>query len=124
MESLQDSTFIPISSNLAVKQSKCSGIQFFIVISPLVATAANINVPASIWSGTTLYEVFPDNFFTPLIFIKSVPAPRISAPIAFKKFATSTTWGSFATFSIIVVPSAKTLASITLIVAPTDTLSK
>ena len=32
----------------AFMQSKCSGIQFLITISPFDATAANINVPASI----------------------------------------------------------------------------
>ena len=54
----------------------------------------------------------------------SVPAPRISAPAAFKKFATSTICGSFATLSNIVVPFAKTDAKIKLIVAPTETTSK
>ena len=108
---------------LAVIDSKCFVIQFFKVKSPLVATAASINVPASIWSGTTEYVAFPCNFSTPLIFITSVPAPRISAPMVFKKLATSTIWGSFAALSIVVVPLAKTLASITLIVAPTETIS-
>ena len=42
----------------------------------------------------------------------------------FKKFATSTTCGSFATFSMIVRPSDIAAAIITLIVAPTVTTSK
>ena len=36
-----------------VMDSKCLVIQFLITTSPLEATAASINVPASIWSGTT-----------------------------------------------------------------------
>ena len=40
----------------------------------------------------------------------------MSAPIVFKKLATSTICGSFAALSIIVVPFAKTAASITFIV--------
>ena len=47
----------------------------------------------------------------------------MSAPIVFKKLATSTICGSFAALSIIVVPLAKTLANIIFIVAPTDTIS-
>ena len=54
----------------------------------------------------------------------SVPAPRIFAPMLFKKFATSTTCGSLAAFSIIVFPSAMDAAIIMLMVAPTETLSK
>ena len=93
------------------------------VISPFDAIAANINVPASIWSGTIEYVAFPFNSLTPFIFITSVPAPLMSAPIVFKKFAKSTIWGSFAALSIVVVPSARTAASITFIVAPTETIS-
>ena len=66
----------------------------------------------------------PTKFLTPLTLITSVPAPFTSAPIVFKKLATSTTWGSFATFSNIVVPSAIVAAIITFIVAPTETTSK
>ena len=47
------STFPPISIILAVSGSKCFVIQFLISKSPFEAIAANINVPASIWSGTT-----------------------------------------------------------------------
>ena len=48
----------------------------------------------------------------------------MSAPILFKKLATSTICGSFAAFSITQIPSAKEAAIIMFIVAPTDTLSK
>ena len=65
-------------------------MQFFSKISPFDATAATMNVPASIWSGTIEYVEFPNNSFTPVIFIVSVPAPFMLAPIVFKKFATST----------------------------------
>jgi len=98
-------------------------MQFFITISPFVAKAASINVPASIWSGTIEYVILFFNSFTPFTLITSVPAPRISAPRVFKKLATSTICGSFAALSIVVVPSAKTLASNTFIVAPTETTS-
>ncbi len=54
----------------------------------------------------------------------SVPAPRTSAPIVLRKFATSTMCGSLATFSRMVSPSASTAASIALMVAPTETVSK
>ena len=48
------STIAPISKSFAEIDSKCFGITFFIVISPFVAAAAIMNVPASIWSGITL----------------------------------------------------------------------
>ena len=47
----------------------------------------------------------------------------MSAPIVFKKLATSTICGSFAALSIVVVPSANVAASIIFIVAPTETVS-
>jgi len=116
-------TWHPISSSFADKDSRCFGMTSLTVISPLVAAAANINVPASIWSGIIEYVV-PCRRETPLIRITSVPAPLIFAPIAFKKFATSTICGSFAAFSRIVSPSAMQEANIRLIVAPTVTTSK
>ena len=121
--SSNSSTSQPISSSFAIVASKCFGITLSTVTSPIVAAAANINVPASIWSGIIEYSVLW-SLETPLIFITSVPAPLIFAPILLRKLATSTTCGSFATFSIIVSPSAMAAASITLIVAPTLTTSK
>ena len=53
IESSKISISAPISINLAVRESRCSGIQFFIKMLPWEATAATIKVPASIWSGTT-----------------------------------------------------------------------
>ena len=41
----------PISLNLAVIESRCLGVIFLTVTLPLVAAAAAIYVPASIWSG-------------------------------------------------------------------------
>ena len=108
---------------MAVVDSRCLGITFFTVTSPLVIAAANINVPASIWSGIIEYSE-ACNLFTPEILITSVPAPLTFAPIELRKLATSTTCGSFAAFSITVFPSANTDASIILIVAPTDTVSR
>lgn len=79
--------------------------------------------------GKVMYPLITEysvswNFSTPLIRITSVPAPRILAPMLFKKFATSTICGSFAAFSITVLPCASDAAIIILIVAPTETTSK
>jgi len=49
----------------------------------------------------------------------SVPAPRIFAPIVFRKLARSTISGSFATFSRIVWPLARAAAIMMFSVAPT-----
>ena len=54
----------------------------------------------------------------------SVPAPLIRAPMAFRKLARSTTWGSLAAFRSTVLPLALTAASITLMVPPTVGRSK
>ena len=103
--SSNSSTSQPISTSFAIVASKCFGITFSTVTSPLVAAAANMNVPASIWSGITEYSVLWRRC-TPRILITSVPAPLMLAPMLFRKFATSTTCGSFATFSRMVSPSA------------------
>ena len=123
IQSSPSTSLQPISRSFAVIDSRCFGITSLITISPLVAAAAIINVPASIWSGIIEY-VQPWSLFTPLILITSVPAPLILAPIALRKFATSTICGSFAAFSRIVSPSAIHDAIIRLIVAPTVTTSK
>ena len=116
-------TRAPISFNLEEIASKCFGITFLMSTFPLVAAAIVINVPASIWSGIIEYSV-PFSFCTPRIRMTSVPAPLIFAPMLFKKFATSTMCGSFAAFSIVVLPSASTAAIMILIVAPTVTTSR
>ena len=74
-------------------------------------------------SGITVCTA-PFNSLTPSIRITSVPAPRILAPILFKKVAKSTISGSSAAFSMIVFPSAKVAAIITFSVAPTLGKSK
>ena len=56
--------------------------------------------------------------------ITSVPAPLMLAPMLFRKFATSTTCGSLAAFSMIVRPDAIDAAIMILIVAPTETTSR
>ena len=117
-------TSAPISIIFAVIDSKCFVMQFLIVMSPFVATAASMKVPASIWSGTTEYVSSFLSSFTPCILILSVPAPMMFAPILLRKFARSTICGSFAAFSIVDVPSASTAASIAFMVAPTDTMSR
>ena len=55
--SSNSSTSHPISSSFAIVASRCFGITFNTVTSPFVAAAANMNVPASIWSGITEYSV-------------------------------------------------------------------
>ena len=60
----------------------------------------------------------------PFIFTESVPAPRTSAPMEFRKFARSTMCGSFAAFSMTVRPLAMEAARMIFIVAPTETLSR
>ena len=113
----------PISASLAEIASRCLGITFLTITSPLVAAAAHMKVPASIWSGITEYSV-PWRRPTPRMRITSVPAPLILAPMLFRKLATSTTWGSLATFSRMVCPSARAAAIMMLMVAPTDTTSR
>ena len=54
----------------------------------------------------------------------SVPAPRMSAPMVFRKLARSTMWGSRAAFSMMVRPRAFTAASMMFMVAPTVTTSR
>ena len=54
----------------------------------------------------------------------SVPAPLMFAPIRFRKFARSTMCGSFAAFSMTVVPSASAAAIMMFMVAPTETTSR
>ena len=49
-----------------------------------------------------------------------VPAPSIFAPQAFKKFTKSTTSGSFAQFSKLVIPEVKMLAIIKFSVPVTE----
>src|SRR5216117_4057671 len=61
----------------------------------------------------------PCNSFTPSMIKRRVPAPSILAPILFRKFARSTTSGSWAAPSITVVPSASTAAIMTLSVPRT-----
>ncbi len=60
---------------------------------------------------------------TPRTLMTSVPAPDTFAPMAFRKFARSTICGSFAQFSMIVMPLQRTAASRMFIVAPTETMS-
>ena len=60
----------------------------------------------------------------PFILTESVPAPRTSAPMELRKFARSTMCGSFAAFSMTVLPRAMEAARMMFIVAPTETLSR
>lgn len=66
----------------------------------------------------------PPRRFTPRTLMTSVPAPETFAPIAFRKFARSTICGSFAQFSMTVIPPHSTAASRMFIVAPTETMSR
>ncbi len=88
------------------------------IISPLLAAAIIINVPASILSGIIVY-LTGFNPETPLILTVSVPAPLILAPIDVRKLAIFTISGSFAAPSITVTQSPKTEFNIRFSVAPT-----
>ena len=123
MESPCSITSQPISISLAEMASMCWGMMRFTVTSPLVTAAAIMNVPASIWSGMMVYSV-PCSRSTPVMRITSMPAPLIFAPMEFSMLATSTMWGSLAAFSMIVVPRASDAASIRLMVAPTEAISR
>ena len=85
--------------------------------------AATINVPASILSGKGLCEA-PQREATPSISTMSVPCPLILAPIFFKNSHKSIISGSFAAFSILVVPSANVAAIIIFSVPVTDFVVK
>ena len=122
-ESSPAMTVTPISRSLAEMDSRWRGMTLFILTSPPAAAAATIYVPASIWSGIIVY-VPPWRLSAPFILTESVPAPRTSAPIEFKKFAKSTICGSLAAFSMTVLPRAMDAARIIFIVAPTETLSR
>ena len=88
---------------------------------PVIATAQR-KVPASIRSGTTLCSQ-PCSSFTPSMVMVAVPMPLIFAPILTRHSAKSTTSGSMAQFSRMVVPSASVAAISRFSVPPTVTTS-
>ena len=87
-------------------------------MSPFVIAAANAQVPVTIRSGRVAW-VAGFRFDTPSIFIVCDPRPEIFAPIAIKNSPRSTTSGSLAAFSIVVIPFASVAAVIIFSVAPT-----
>ena len=113
----------PISVSLEINAALCSGTALSIVMSPPVIAAATMNVPVSIRSGM-IWWIVPCSLLTPSIRIASVPAPITLPPISLMKLAKSTISGSFAAFSIIVVPFASAAAVMMFSVAPTLGKSK
>ncbi len=111
-------TSAPASRSLEMGIRRCSDSTFLTKTSPPMAAAAIIKVPASIRSGITECSQ-PCKLSTPSMRMVSVPAPRILAPILFRRIAVSTISGSLAGLSNTVVPSAKAAASITFTVVPT-----
>ena len=101
----------------------CSGITLLIITPSPIAAAKERYVPVSIRSAMMVWVFIDCMVCTPVIRMTSVPAPRICAPMLFKKVAKSMISGSRAAFSITVVPSARTAAKMALIVAPTETIS-
>ncbi|OPZ50555.1 MAG: hypothetical protein BWY90_01586 [Deltaproteobacteria bacterium ADurb.BinA014] len=91
--------------------------------SPCVMPAAIIKVPASMRSGIIVPSVGLSEV-TPSIFITSVPAPLIFAPMPFSTSARLTTSGSQAALRKMVVPCASVAAIITFSVPVTVEISK
>ncbi len=75
-------------------------------------------MPASIRSGMMVCST-PCSFSTPSMVTRLVPAPSILAPIELRKLARSTTSGSQAADSMMVVPLARTAAIMRLSVPRT-----
>ena len=103
--------------------SRCSGRQSRISTSPRVTAAATSSVPASMRSGMIACSMGCSSS-TPSIVISDVPAPRILAPILFSTRPSSSTSGSRAAFSSVVIPLASAAAIIKFSVPVTVTMSK
>ncbi len=88
--------------------------------SPRVTAPAMAYVPASIRSGTTVWDA-PWSASTPSISIVSVPSPEMRAPIARRSRARSTTSGSRAALTRRVAPRASVAASMAFSVPVTVT---
>ena len=93
-----------------------SGRASAIVTSPPAMPTAARKVAATTRSGTTAWWVGWSSS-TPSTSMREVPAPRTTAPMSHSMAARSATSGSFAAFSITVVPLASTAAMSRLSVA-------
>ena len=116
-------TSTPILSKTRKGCCKCSAFALISSIFPWVIAAAIAYEPASILSATTV-DVAPCSFSTPSIVKIDVFLPSMRAPILFNKSIRLAISGSFAAFSILVIPLAKVAAIKILQVAPTDALWK
>ena len=90
---------------------------------PSVMADAHRIVPASIRSGMGR-QVHPRRLSQPSTVIAPVPTPVMPTPISCKHMHRSTISGSFAAFSMRVLPDAKAAASRIFSVAPTDGKSR
>ena len=123
--------YITVSDNLntcTVKHMDKRGqmrraLVFARVICPRVTAAATINVPVTIRSGMTSIRARSKRSH-PSIVMVSVPAPIISAPIAFRNAANPEFLAHLPHYMIVVDPSARTAAIIIFSVAPTLGKSK
>ena len=106
----------PICWTLRSSISMCSGRASAMVTSPPAIPTAARYVAATTRSGTTVCRVGRSDS-TPSISMRDVPAPRTTAPMSQSMEARSATSGSFAAFSITVVPLARTAAMSRLSVA-------
>ena len=94
----------------------CSGRASAMVTSPPAIPTAARYVAATTRSATTACRAGRSDS-TPSISMREVPAPRTTAPMSHSMEARSATSGSFAAFSITVVPLASTAAMSRLSVA-------
>jgi hypothetical protein len=99
----------PICATLRSSISMCSGRASSTITSPPAMPTAATKVAATTRSGTTVWRVGCSSS-TPSTSSREVPAPRTTAPMAHNMSARSVTSGSFAAFSITVVPLASTAA--------------
>ena len=122
IQSSPASMMAPASTSLSKTTSMVLGAALRRTTLPPVMATAQRKVPASMRSGTTLCSQ-PCSSFTPSTVMVDVPMPLIFAPILTRHSAKSTTSGSMAQFSRMVVPSARVAAISRFSVPPTVIIS-
>jgi len=113
----------PICSSFHRTTPKCSSEPPTRFSSPPVIAAAMAKTPASIRSGITVCSTAASSL-TPSTVTKPVPPPVIRAPILVRKAMTSSTSGSWAALSMMVVPGASDAAMIRFSVPVWDGVSR
>ncbi len=113
----------PICSSFQRTTPKWSRLAPTRLSSPPVAAAAIAKTPASIRSAITVCST-AFSWGTPWTVMKPVPPPLISAPILVRNAMTSSTSGSWAVLSMIVVPGVRDAAMIRFSVPVCDGVSR